>query len=101
MPRLFAALTLLFLGLALVYWAWQPRGREEALALGMVLVIFAVPLLLSRLPISGGSGHFNPTTGCECQTLMAPRCGRWIVSGLSFARASKSDSEGSRVGSTN
>jgi hypothetical protein len=43
--RLFAALALLFAGLALVYWAWQPRGREEALALGMVLIIFAVPLL--------------------------------------------------------
>ncbi len=38
-----------FAGLALIYWAWLPRGREEALALGMVLIILAVPLLLNSV----------------------------------------------------
>jgi hypothetical protein len=35
----------LFAGLALIYWGWIPRGRE-AQALGMELIILAVPLLL-------------------------------------------------------
>ena len=46
MRLLLASLAMLFAGLALIYWAWLPRGREEALALGMVLTISAVPLLL-------------------------------------------------------
>jgi hypothetical protein len=35
--------------MALIYWSWQPSGREEIMALGLVLVIFAVPLLLSAV----------------------------------------------------
>jgi len=46
MRLLLAGLAMLFAGLALIYWAWLPRGREEALALGMALAILAVPLLL-------------------------------------------------------
>ena len=52
MRRLVAALLLLIAGLTLMYWDWQPRGREQGLALGMFLVLLAVPLLL---PISGAS----------------------------------------------
>ncbi len=39
-------IVLLAAGGGLVYWSWQPRGREEALALGILLVGVAVPLLL-------------------------------------------------------
>jgi hypothetical protein len=46
MRLLLASLAMLLAGLALIYWAWLPRGREETLALGMVLITFAVPLLL-------------------------------------------------------
>ena len=46
MHLLLAGLAMLFAGLALIYWGWLPRGREEVLALGMVLIILAVPLLL-------------------------------------------------------
>lgn len=44
--RRLVPIVLLAQGLGLIYWGWQPRGREEALALGMVLVLLAVPLLL-------------------------------------------------------
>jgi hypothetical protein len=46
MRLLLASLAMLFAGLTLIYWGWLPRGREEALALGLVLIILAVPLLL-------------------------------------------------------
>jgi len=49
MRLLLASLAVLFAGLALIYWAWLPRGREKALALGMVLIILAVPLLLNSV----------------------------------------------------
>ena len=48
--RLLLALAMLFVGLALIYWGWQPSGREEAAALGMVLVILTVPVLLYAVP---------------------------------------------------
>jgi hypothetical protein len=44
--NILAGLAILAAGLALIYWGWQPRGREEGLALGLFLVIVAVPLLL-------------------------------------------------------
>jgi hypothetical protein len=44
--QLLFSVLLLAAGLGLVYFSWQPRGREEIMATGMVLVIFAVPLLL-------------------------------------------------------
>jgi len=46
MRLLLVSLAMLFAGLALVYWGWLPRGREKALAFGMVLIVLAVPLLL-------------------------------------------------------
>jgi hypothetical protein len=49
MHLLLAGLAMLFTGLALIYWGWLPRGREEVLALGMVLIILAVPLLLNSV----------------------------------------------------
>jgi hypothetical protein len=33
-------------GAGLMYWGWQPRGREEGLALGIFMICIAVPLLL-------------------------------------------------------
>jgi hypothetical protein len=44
--QLFIPILLLAAGLGLIYFSWQPRGREETMAMGMVLVIFAVPFLL-------------------------------------------------------
>ncbi len=46
MRSILVAFATLVAGLALIYWSWQPRGREEGLALGLFLVIVSFPLLL-------------------------------------------------------
>ena len=44
--RMIVAVLMFVVGLGLVYWGWQPVGREASLTLGIVLLLASIPMLL-------------------------------------------------------